>query len=235
MTLANEPVVEPGSFSASADERLALALIAEQRHREAERLIARAVETLERHGDPARLAGALTVQGVVHARLGDFESSLATLTRAASSAEAAGAHAQAALALVTLIEEHGAACHLHGSEVYEIYRRADGLLHDTPDAESLERLRACARVVMRRLAGPEVGSEGFYMYQVVHDFEARLIEQALEEGGGSVTKAARLLGLTHQTLGTILNTRHKSLAGKRTPVRKRLRSIIKKPAGKAQH
>jgi DNA-binding protein Fis len=138
-------------------------------------------------------------------------------------------------ALLTLIEEQGEAAGLHGLEVYELYRRADVLLQDTQDAEALERLRDCARVVMRKLAGPEIGREGFNMYEVVQDFEARLIERALEEAGGSVTKAARLLGLTHQTLGTILNTRHKSLAGKRTPVRRRLRSIFRKPAVRPQH
>jgi DNA-binding protein Fis len=147
----------------------------------------------------------------------------------------APADEQHALALLKLIEEQGATHSLHSSEVYELYRRADGLLRETQDAETLERLRACARVVMRRLAEPEIGRAGFNMYEVVHDFEARLIEQALEEARGSVTKAARLLGLTHQTLGTILNTRHKSLAGKRTPVRRRLRSIFRKPASRPLH
>jgi len=142
---------------------------------------------------------------------------------------------QPALALLKLIEEQGATHSLHSSEVYELYERADGLLKETQDAETLARLRACARVVIRRLAEPEIGREGFNMYEAVHDFEARLIEQALEEARGSVTKAARLLGLTHQTLGTILNTRHKSLAGKRTPVRRRLRSIFRKPATRPRH
>jgi transcriptional regulator with GAF, ATPase, and Fis domain len=142
---------------------------------------------------------------------------------------------QLALALVQQIEEQAATAQMHEAEVYELYQRADSLLKETRDADSLARLRSCARVVMRRLAGPEVGREGFNMYEAVHDFEARLIEQALEEAHGSVTKAARLLGLTHQTLGTILNTRHKSLADKRTPVRRRLRSIIRKPNAKPQH
>lgn len=143
------------------------------------------------------------------------------------------AEEQPALTLLTLIEEQGGTGSLHGLEVYELYRRADVLLQDTQDAETLVRLRACARVVMQRLAGPEIGQEGFNMYEVVNDFEARLIEQALEKACGSVTKAARLLGLTHQTLGTILNTRHKNLADKRTPVRRRLRSIFRKTASKS--
>ncbi|MET0624723.1 MAG: helix-turn-helix domain-containing protein [Pyrinomonadaceae bacterium] len=59
--------------------------------------------------------------------------------------------------------------------------------------------------------------------------EAKLIVQALEEAGGSVTKAARLLGIRHQTLTSMLRTRHKRLQSKRTPAEKRLKSIIKKP------
>ena len=147
----------------------------------------------------------------------------------------APAEEQPALALLDLIEEQGAACGLPGSEVYDLYQRADVLLEKTGDAGTLARLRSCARVVMRRLAGPEVGGEGFNMYEAVQEFEARLIERALEEAHGSVTKAARLLGLTHQTLGTILNTRHKGLADKRTPVRRRLRSVFKKSAVNPEH
>ena len=140
-----------------------------------------------------------------------------------------------ARSLLKLIEEQGATYRLPQAEVYELYQRADALLKETRDVEALASLRACARIVMRRLAVPEIGREGFNMYEAVHDFEARLIEQALEEARGSVTKAARLLGLTHQTLGTILNTRHKGLAGKRTPVRRRLRSVFKKTAAKSRH
>src|SRR5690349_9253949 len=45
--------------------------------------------------------------------------------------------------LLALIEEQGAAGGLHGSEVYELYRRADELLEKTEEAETLARLRAC--------------------------------------------------------------------------------------------
>jgi tetratricopeptide (TPR) repeat protein len=55
----------------------------------------------------------------------------------------------------------------------------------------------------------------------------KTLEQG-DESGGSVTKAARLLGLTHQTLISILTTRHKALSEKRKAPQKRLKSIIKK-------
>ena len=80
---------------------------------------------------------------------------------------------------------------------------------------------------MRRLSEPLAHEKNFSLYDAVQELEARLIAQALEEAGGSVTRAARILGLPHQTLSTMLNTRHEALAAKRTPTRKRLRSIIK--------
>ena len=41
-------------------------------------------------------------------------------------------------------------------------------------------------------------------------YEGQLIRQALEASDGSVTRAARMLGVTHQGLAFILNGRHKS-------------------------
>lgn len=58
--------------------------------------------------------------------------------------------------------------------------------------------------------------------------EAELIKQALQRTHGSVTRAARLLGTTHQRLAYLLQKRHKELLTERTPVVKRKRGIIKK-------
>ena len=62
----------------------------------------------------------------------------------------------------------------------------------------------------------------------MHELEARLIEQALELEEGSVSRAARRLGLKHQSLSHMLTARHKKLMHKRTPPEKRRRSIIRK-------
>lgn len=114
-------------------------------------------------------------------------------------------------------------------ELYELYRHADELLKDTQAPEVMERLRACARVVLRRLAGVQFGEKNFTLFSAVHELEAKLIEKALEDAGGSVTRAAKLLGIRHQSFITMLNTRHRKLLKKRKPVEKRLRNIIKKP------
>ena len=213
---------------AQVDETRARVLVAERRYKDAERTLAGALNTLERGDESAVLAEALTLQGVIWARLWAYQASVNVLRRAAEMAESVGARVTAGQAVLALIEEHGETWRLRPSEVYEAYQRAERLLKGTQDAEDRERLLACAPVVMRRLTTVQLGDKNFSLPRAVHEFEARLIGRALEEAGGSVTGAARLLGLTHQTLNSILRQRHKQLMGKRKPVRKRLKSIIKK-------
>jgi tetratricopeptide (TPR) repeat protein len=210
------------------DETRARVLIAEKQYGEAGRVIARAVQTLEQGGAAGLLADALTTQGIVWARLGDNERSIDVLRRAVKVAEESGALPNAGLAALTLIEEHGTRRVFSQKELYELYRHADELLKGSQDPEVMERLRACARVVLRRLAGVQFGEKNFTLFSAVHELEAKLIEKALEDAGGSVTRAARLLGIRHQSFITMLNTRHKKLLTKRKPREKRKRSIIKK-------
>lgn len=62
----------------------------------------------------------------------------------------------------------------------------------------------------------------------VRQFENKILREALEEANGSVTRAARALGLTHQGLCYIINHRHKNLLSARAPIRVRRKSLIKK-------
>ncbi|HEV2708049.1 MAG TPA: helix-turn-helix domain-containing protein [Pyrinomonadaceae bacterium] len=212
---------------AQVDETRARVFIAERKYREANRIIAGAIQTLEKGGQSALLADALTVQGVAWARLGVHESSISILRRAMNIARDCGALVNAGLAALTLIEEHGAS-RLSPMELYSVYRRADELLKKTQDTEAIARLRACARVVLRRLSGVNIHDKDFNLYGVVYDFEAKFIEQALEESDGSVTRAAKLLGMRHQSLVYLLKTRHKKLLKSRTPPRRRGRTVFKK-------
>jgi tetratricopeptide (TPR) repeat protein len=214
---------------AQVDETRARLLIDEKQFREAGRIIARAVQALEQGGGSAILADALTTQGVVWARLGDNERSINVLRRAVSVAEESGALSNAGLAALTLIEEHGTLRALAEDELYDFYQRADEMLKDAQDSETVARLRVSAGVVMRRMAGIRPDDKNFTLFSAVHELEARLIGKALDDAGGSVTQAARLLGVRHQSLITMLNVRHRKLLNKRKPVEKRLRSIIKDP------
>jgi len=215
---------------AQVDETRARVFVEEKKYGEAERVITRAVQTLEGGGASALLSEALTTQGLVWARLGRNDASIGVLRRAVQVAEEAGASVGAGLAALTLIEEHGERRALAPEEVYEFYLRADRLLKDAQHPEAFERLRACARGVMRRLAGVEFGDKNFTIFAAVHELEAKLIARALDEAGGSVTRAAKLLGIRHQTFLSMLNLRHRKLLEKRRPAEKRLKSIIKKGA-----
>ena len=131
----------------------------------------------------------------------------------------------AGLTFLSIIEEHGA--RLSDYELYRTYLKADKLLASRQDAEDIARLRSCARMVMKRLLGKNLHDEGFYLPDVILAYEARFIEQALEEERGSITRAAARLGLTHQRLIYVLESRHRQLREKRTPPVSR-KGIIRK-------
>ena len=214
---------------AQVDETRARVLVAEKKYRDADRILAGVIKTFGAGGESALLADALTLQGVVWARLGGFKSSIDILRRSIEVAQQSGALAQAGQASLTLIEEHGATWRLPESEVSKVYQRADEFLRGTQDAEDKERLRACALIVIKRLSGMQLHDKNFTFYGAVQELEARLIEQALELEDGSITRAARRLGLKRQSLSHMLQSRHKKLFDKRTPPEKRLKSIIKMP------
>jgi DNA-binding NtrC family response regulator len=73
--------------------------------------------------------------------------------------------------------------------------------------------------------------EGFSLKQHVRQSERSVIERALRDARGSVTIAARLLGMSHQSLIYLINTRHKNLLNARSAVRRRRRQISLKRKG----
>jgi CheY-like chemotaxis protein/tetratricopeptide (TPR) repeat protein len=222
---------------AQVDETRARVLLAQGKTREAERAIREAVHVLSTGGEQGLLAEALTTQGRVLSRLGNFAESVNTLRRAAGLAEEAGAVEDAGRALLSLIEEHGERIAEH--ELLETYERANNLLRETQDAETITRLRdSAARIVsarraalsQRRVHGIVDFWAGFDLNERVQAYEARYVRRALIDAQGSITSAARLLGLhTHATLAAMLDEaqgRHKDLARLRTPPEKRRQSII---------
>jgi CheY-like chemotaxis protein/tetratricopeptide (TPR) repeat protein len=222
---------------AQVDDARARVLLSQGRTQEAKRAIHEAVQTLEKGGEQGLLAEALTTQGRVLSKLGEFAESLSTLRRAADLAEVAGAVEDAGRALLTLIEEH--ADRIIERERLETYHRADSLLRATQDAETIARLRDCAgHIVTARLAvAPQLRGRSlvdvwanFNLFERVHAYEARYIHRALMDAQGSITRAARLLGLQHHaTLAAMLDEergRHKDLSHLRTPPEPRRQSII---------
>src|SRR5262249_33314690 len=115
----------------------------------------------------------------------------------------------------------------------------ESLLSNSQNLSIKTRLGECARrVLSASLVEASASSEttatqpasippNFSLDAEVLRYEGNLIRRALEESGGSITRAARLLGVTHQGLAFILNGRHSDLQAIRTPVKRRRRSIIR--------
>ncbi|MBV9959219.1 MAG: sigma 54-interacting transcriptional regulator [Acidobacteria bacterium] len=88
---------------------------------------------------------------------------------------------------------------------------------------------AVETLALRRTPPPSLTEPwaGCSLDEEVLRYEGELIKRALETAGGSVTRAARLLGVTHQGLAFILQGRQKNLLPARTPVRPRRRSVMR--------
>jgi tetratricopeptide (TPR) repeat protein len=206
---------------AQVEETKARVLIAEEKHEEAKKVIAKVIDVLERCGEKALLVDALTIKGTAHARLGDERESFKAFRLAIRVGERSGALFNAGLAALSIIEE----LRLSDKRLYRMYRLADELLSNTQDAEAIARLRECAERTIIQLGGPQVGND-FCLPDAVYEIEAQYIVEALERANGKITKAAKLLGITHQSLNNILNHRHSQLLPKRTPIKERRKSLL---------
>ncbi len=221
--------------AAGADDTRAQAFLLEGNYGEAERIARRAIQTLKRGGEQAVLAEALTTHGKALARLRQTHVARTALDHAAEIAQNAGNPHRAGLAAVTAIEELS---DLPIDALQDYYRTAETLLANSQNPSIRTRLGECARrVLSAALTNLEEATPtttdaveltpGFSLDSEVLRYEGNLIRRALEESGGSVTRAARLLGVTHQGLAFILNGRHSDLLSVRTPVKRRRRSIIR--------
>src|SRR5437588_359009 len=218
--------LEDDGLLAQVNETRARVLVAEGRYREADGVIAEAIKTFEKGGEHALLSDALTIQGGVWARTELHEKSINVLRRALTTAQDSGASSNAAHAALALIEEHGQV-RLTDYDLYHTYRLADGLLKDTQDAEDIARLRTCARIVVKRLSGAQVGEKNFSLRKAVLAYEAKFIEQALRVAQGRVTRAAKMLGIGYQSLAEILKGRQKKLRHLRTPLLSRKKAAVR--------
>jgi CheY-like chemotaxis protein/tetratricopeptide (TPR) repeat protein len=211
---------------AQVDETRARVLLAEGRVADAEKLVMLAVQTLEKGGEQSLFAEALATQGTALARLGRYQQAQLTLQQAVEVAHQAGDREGAGQAALTMVEELGE--RLNEDDLCATFERAAELLANSQHPGILVRLNKCARRVLSLLvANPAaIDWEGFSLRDAVHRRERRFIERALQDAGGSVTRAAHLLGLKHQTLIALLNNRHRNLLHIRKPVAPRKRSII---------
>jgi len=219
---------------AYADDSRAQAFLLEGKVEDAERAARGAVKALQDGGEQMMLAEALTTHGTALARLSRLQLAKSTLDRAVEIAQNAGSPDRGGIAALTVIEELDV--HLSVGTLQGYYATAEALLSNSQNRSIKTRLGECARRVLRtELEGkseaanavPASMPPSFSLDAEVLRYEGSLIRKALEDSGGSVTRAARLLGVTHQGLAFILNGRHSDLLSIRTPVKKRRRSIIR--------
>jgi len=211
---------------AGVDETRARVFLAEGRAGDAERLARAAALVLEGGGEQSLLAEALTTQGTALARLGRYEEARAALGRAEEVAAQAGDSEGAGQAALTVVEEMGERLEL--CDLGDTYERALRLLKGSRHPGNKDRLLGCANRVLElvgALPAPSTWGE-FSFKESVRRYEARLIEGALRETGGVVSRTAQLLGLTRQSLDSMLHRRHRRLRPLRTPTEPRRSSLM---------
>lgn len=226
--------------AAQVNDTRARVLLAEGRNEEAEKAAHSAVRALEKGDEQALLAEALTTHGVALARAGRHVRARLTLQNAILVAERAGDLEGAGQAALTVIEELSA--HLAPGELVAMYERANESLAKTQHQGVISRLLSCSVSLMKVLlaqsqfAGqvrPEKFGlpptwEGFSFKREMRCYERFLIERALKDAGGVISRAAQLLGFNHhQSLGDLLTKRHRGL--RHAPIVPRKRSIIRDP------
>ena len=210
---------------AQVDETRARVLLSEGQVVQAERAARRAVRTFETGDEPSLLAEALTTLGISLARLRRFEEARLALNRASNAAQQAGDNEAAGNAVLAEIEH--LIPQLSNDELAATLGRAELLLQNTQDISVIRRLAKCGCQVASLIHGsPEFPSSfnwaSFSFDEEVERYEKHLIELALKRAEGSVTDAARMLDLSHQTLAAKI-ARDEDLAKLRKPVRQRSR------------
>lgn len=237
---------------ALVDDSRARAFISQGQLTKAEVLSRGAVKVWAEGDELSLLAELMTTHGTALARLGNYSKARATLEKALRTAHTAGDPDSAGVAAIAMVEELTEQMPL--ADQFSYYRIAETELARSQHPEIQSRLGRCARLLLanQSLAGADSGpkassqsntgsepaetsvstseavlSTDASLEEQVLRYEGQLIRSALQSADGSVTRAARMLGITHQGLAFILNGRHKDLLAARKPVKKRRRSIIR--------
>jgi len=212
---------------AQVDETRGRVMMWEGRFGQAEKFVKAAVRDLEKGGEQSLLAEALTTLGMILARTRDYQQAHSVLKRAIAIVEQAGDLEGAGNANLTLLEE--VAPYLSNDELCATVEHARELLKDTQDLAMHRRLAQCACEALLLISAYPMHPDWtrFSWKQVMRRYEAHYIQLALRDAGGSVTEAARLLGMKHhQSLSALLHNQHKNLLPARTAIVPRKRRLI---------
>ena len=212
--------------TAQVDETRAQVFIAQKNYAEADHAAGNAAKSFEKAGRQCFLTDALITQGIALARFKQRQRAQFTFQKAIEVAHQAGALNRAGLAALTMIEEMD---ELSSEIQYAAYEQAKEWLADSQSQDLKLRFEAIGKKLALELRGEPTGESGaeilynkpFVLPDEVLKFERQLISDALIKVNGSPTHAAKLLGISYQRLGYILETRHKDLLKQRTAIRRR--------------
>ncbi len=116
--------------------------------------------------------------------------------------------------------------------MFAAYEKAGDWLADSQSQDAKLRLEAVGRKPAPQLRGKwktenpieVLYNKSVHLTKEVLKYEHELISNALTKVNGSVTYAAKLLGVSHQGLAYVIAARHKDLLPKRSPIRRRGRN-----------
>lgn len=210
---------DAGPLAAGFDTK-ARVFLAENKLIEAEVFAQKSVALLEEGDECGALAESLTTLGTIYARQKSYADAKEAFETAIEKAVYVGDTESAALTRLAQIEEmHEVLSDEEKSSLFTEAKRVFLAAGSPENPQALQRLREAAKLCP---ADEESGDwNDFNLTEEVRRFEARYIKKALIETGGSVTKAARLLGITHQHLSLLLKKRHRDLAYAKKPRRRR--------------
>lgn len=215
--------------AAQVNETRARAFIAQENYPAAIDAALAAVTALEKGDEPAVLAEALITRGIALARFTQPSAAMECFVRAANVAKMAGDNTSAVRARLTSIEELHEA--LPPRDLISLYLDAENSLTGMVPAETLTQLRNCAKLTVdavNSLANPALAKDLVFKGKLQDEilrYEGNLIRHALDRTDGSITKAADLLGMKHQSLSEMLDVgRHKTL--RQTPIKRRTRRSL---------
>lgn len=200
--------------------------VAENKLIEAEVFAQKSVQLLQSGDQHSSLAESLITLGIVYARQASFADAKEAFEKAIQEAIYVGDTENSALTKLVQIEELQSV--LSEEEKTTLFKEANESLSDSENPKTQKRLKEAAKICLKD--EEEFDWKNFNLPEEVKKCEAKFIKKALLETNGSVTKAAKLLGISHQNLSLLLKNRHKDLAYAKKPRRKR--SDRKKPKTK---
>jgi tetratricopeptide (TPR) repeat protein len=203
-------------LAASVYDNKARTFIAQGKLSDAELAALTSVNMLKEGGEASVLAESLTTLAIVLNRGGNIDKAIDTFNEAKDTALVVGDSESAGNAVLTYIEELQA--ELTPIVFRQLFLEASELLENSPKRSNAKRL---LNLVIKHFEKDNPASllkkekyfnwKNFCLPKAINNYERELILKALTEAGGRVTKAASLLGVSHQNLSIAMHQRHKDL------------------------